>query len=150
MHDLLINIALTEIAERLDLCLPVIDEGRDVEELVVVGARLLQLAQGLVGVPDVGGGADLGALVPDALACSPGYSIILPDVVLLPISRSRRWNSSAVVCCPMAWYNDSCDSLYDSLLTAYLVHAAQARGGGGLPCLVTGVPVTHSCHNEFM
>ena len=67
MHDLLINISLTKVAECLDLCLPVIDEGRDVEELVVVGPGLLELAQGLVGLADVGRGPDLRSLVPDPL-----------------------------------------------------------------------------------
>ena len=32
---------------------------------------------------------------------------------------------------PVAWYNDSCDSLYDSLLTAYLVQYCRGRAGAG-------------------
>ena len=54
---------LTQVAKRLDLRLPVVDERGDVEQLVVVGARLVELAHGLVGGADVGACADLRGLV---------------------------------------------------------------------------------------
>ena len=74
----------TQVTEGFDLGLSVINQGGDIEQLVVIGAGGVVVGQGFVGGPDISAGSHLSRLVSNLLADTEVHLVVLQAGPELP------------------------------------------------------------------